>query len=545
MSRYKLPILFAVTFGSAASAQAPLKVVAEGDVVAGVGTVTSINNLAVNNSGTTLVEADTDNPDTDIDSVVLRGSALDLQEGQGLALPAGSTIRFFDSVNVNSNGDSGWNIFIDGTGSSFNDSGVYFNSTLVIQESDATTAPGFTPLTPYIGFLESKMNDSNQIALIASLDDPAISSTVDRAIMRIDLDGSGALLSETAILKEGDAAPGVAGFTISDFGIGAHEFAINNAGDVMYGVDLTGGTAQNAIYLNETPLAVDGAPSPVAGRNWNVLFSAELDLNNVGDFVFNASIDGPGDSSRLLVKNGAKFRQQGDTLPAIGGVFAFEHFGTGPVCLNDSGEVLWFGNWDDADLSVDEGLFIDDELIVQEGVTTVGGVVIESLASSQDSYAMSPNGRYVLFEATLVGSIDGAFIIDRAPLGDNYCVGAVNSSGLGATLSASGSLELADMNLTLRSEGQPGGVSGLYYFGPNQIQAVFGDGFRCVGGALRRVQPPVMANEGGISARSLNFAAPYATSLTPGSLNFQLWYRDPMAGMSGFNLSDGLELVLQ
>jgi hypothetical protein len=44
---------------------------------------------------------------------------------------------------------------------------------------------------------------------------------------------------------------------------------------------------------------------------------------------------------------------------------------------------------------------------------------------------------------------------------------------------------------------------------------------------------------------SVNNTLPVHVQFTPGAtLHFQAWFRDPSAGMTGFNLSDGLELTL-
>jgi hypothetical protein len=49
---------------------------------------------------------------------------------------------------------------------------------------------------------------------------------------------------------------------------------------------------------------------------------------------------------------------------------------------------------------------------VQEGVTTIGGQIVDTIASVTNAHQMSDNGLYVIFEATLVGGIEGAFLID-------------------------------------------------------------------------------------------------------------------------------------
>ena len=87
-----LPLLLSLCLGTSAPAQPfPIdSLVVEGDVVAGVGTVTSISNLVVNDNGDWIVEADTNNPNTNADVVFIKNGAVLLREGDPL-LPFGST----------------------------------------------------------------------------------------------------------------------------------------------------------------------------------------------------------------------------------------------------------------------------------------------------------------------------------------------------------------------------------------------------------------------------------------------------------------------
>ena len=133
-------------------------------------------------------------------------------------------------------------------------------------------------------------------------------------------------------------------------------------------------------------------------------------------------------------------------------------------------------------------------------------------------------------------------------VGGNFCVAAANSAGPGANIAAVGSDSVAANDFILTTEGLPSGVSTLYFFGTNQIQTSFGDGFRCVGGTVRRLPPTAMSSSAGELARPVDLSvAPAAGLITPGSTwNFQCWYRDPMGpGGTGFNLSDGLSVSFQ
>jgi len=131
-------------------------------------------------------------------------------------------------------------------------------------------------------------------------------------------------------------------------------------------------------------------------------------------------------------------------------------------------------------------------------------------------------------------------------LGTNYCQSTANSSGASGSISAGGSTSVFANDLLLSATGCALGTIGLFYYGGNQVELTFGDGFRCVGGGVFRLGPPVTADGSGAVQRPLDLTQPPANSgtgeITPGSSwYFQYWFRDPMGpGGSGFNLTDGV-----
>ncbi len=401
--------------------------VLEGDLVPGVGLVTTIDNIAVNSSGQWLVEADTDNPDTEADSVLIRNGALDWREGAAVAAPPGASINTFDSVTLSDTGRSGYNFFLSGTAGTTDDSGVYdffdpgsdpFTGTvLVVQESGE--APGLSPGTPFIGFFDVKINNQGRLFVTASVDDPIIPTTVDRALYILDTeDEVGGISAFDLVAAEGDVLPGqIDG--VADFGTGPHASAFNDIGDVLFFADLDGlTTVDGAIYvydgLDRLLLAQEGSASPVLGRNWSSLSSPELDLNNNGDYVYSGTLDGDAATATLIARNTDKFRQEGDPVSVPTGDFLLTGFGTGPIEISDSGQVLWFGDWDDANTAVDTAIWLDDTLLVQEGMASVAGPVFSQIRGIEDGYHMSGNGRFIIFEAVLGDGTDGAFLIEIA-----------------------------------------------------------------------------------------------------------------------------------
>jgi len=133
----------------------------------------------------------------------------------------------------------------------------------------------------------------------------------------------------------------------------------------------------------------------------------------------------------------------------------------------------------------------------------------------------------------------------------SYCVGAPNSAGPGASIGWSGPQSVGANQAALTADGCPAAAFGVFYYGPQQIQVPFGDGFRCVGGGgtgTFRLNPPIQTDGNGSVVRALDFDQP-PMDAGPGAVqagdtwNFQYWYRDVPAGLSGFNLTDGIAVA--
>jgi hypothetical protein len=124
-----------------------------------------------------------------------------------------------------------------------------------------------------------------------------------------------------------------------------------------------------------------------------------------------------------------------------------------------------------------------------------------------------------------------------------YCETSPNSVGAGALIGSSGSTSIAANELTLECTDLPPGQFAIFYYGPDQIAQPFGNGVRCVGGSVLRL-PPRPTGDGQLSFSLDHTALPAGGDLEAGELaHFQCWYRDPAAGLAGFNFSDGLSVT--
>ncbi len=124
--------------------------------------------------------------------------------------------------------------------------------------------------------------------------------------------------------------------------------------------------------------------------------------------------------------------------------------------------------------------------------------------------------------------------------GSNGIAGCANSAGPGgATLRAS--VGACTPATGLVGGSLPPGQPGLYFRANNAVGggsgAPFGNGLRCAGGGVVRLQVRV-ADAGGNS----NTTVPI-DGLPGNVLRYQLWYRDPAGGGSGFNFTNGVEIA--
>ncbi len=120
-------------------------------------------------------------------------------------------------------------------------------------------------------------------------------------------------------------------------------------------------------------------------------------------------------------------------------------------------------------------------------------------------------------------------------------------SANGASLHADGLPSASASTIVLYGTDVPPGRPGLFFQGVSQVNggtgSLFGDGLRCAGGAVTRLELVVFDSLGD-GATSIDLAS--AAGLLGGETRvYQLWYRDPNVGPcgSGFNTSNALEIT--
>ena len=153
-----------------------------------------------------------------------------------------------------------------------------------------------------------------------------------------------------------------------------------------------------------------------------------------------------------------------------------------------------------------------------------------------------------------IGDFGGAYCFGdgtgaTCPCGNNGVAGAgcVNGTGLGARLTNSGSASIAGDDLVLSGSQMIGNQPALYFQGNNATGSgagiQFGDGLRCAGGGVIRLQIR-FSDSSGASSTTASIATKGAC--TAGDVKrYQIWYRDPQTSPCGaqFNLSNGVEIT--
>ena len=132
----------------------------------------------------------------------------------------------------------------------------------------------------------------------------------------------------------------------------------------------------------------------------------------------------------------------------------------------------------------------------------------------------------------------------------NYCTSTPNSgSPFGAVMGFQGTASYSSNDLVLQCYGAVPNQFGIFYYGPAQTSAPFGNGQRCVGAGFQGTfrLPILQTNAFGDVSYALDYGqAPMNAGngiIVDGmEYNFQFWFRDPGVG-ANFNLSDGLNVI--
>ncbi len=570
--------LAALALAVPASAQNYIELIREGDALPG-GTgeiITRIDNVDVNNSGDWLIELDTDASAND--AVVLSNGAILWQEGTslGFTAPAGKEAgSFIDTLDINDAGDIMFITPVRDTGTTSNNGTLLVWNGVTVIEVDVTpcNAAGVPAGSIYSAVSEAWQNNNGQLLVGASIDSGTGSTPI---LLRIDVDATGAITSETKLALRGETLPGPNHVTpIQGFSFSKGRQAINDNGECMWYVDddhtvapgdtlsdsnlyMTDSANVNTLLFNEA----DPFPTDLADV-FDHFSTAEIDLNSSGDYVFSGFDRGPStDDSWIFKSVGGVIEviaHEGDPVPAsVGGGWLTAGFGFGGVVpMSNNGDVLWYLDWNDPDTNIDTGLLFNDELLLQEGVSMLGGLVLEDVPNGDTEIAMSDNGQVAIIEVVLDepnGDLDAVFIVELdGEIGTSYCMVNPNSTTATSALIATGSTTALDNDIELTANDLPLNAFGFFITSLDQdfvANPAGSAGNLCLGGAIGRyVGAGQILNSG--PAGSFGLVLDLTQTPTPTGFvsvmagetrNYQAWHRDSVAGVPTSNFSNGLSI---
>ena len=107
------------------------------------------------------------------------------------------------------------------------------------------------------------------------------------------------------------------------------------------------------------------------------------------------------------------------------------------------------------------------------------------------------------------------------------------------------SLRFSEADCELVVADWPAGMLGVFFFGRNKAQIPFGNGTLCISPldhGLYTVQPPVILSRSGQATALVDFRALLAGGRMADNAtwSFQFWYRDPLGGGAGSNLTNAV-----
>jgi hypothetical protein len=386
-------------------------VVRPGDLYEGY-PVEQIHDLSINDRGDWVVIAEVDHPDLSRDLLVIRNGAVVAQEGDLTSTPSAALLNNLDAVAIEQHRLFSLSGTLSGTANPpFDDHAVFLNGVLLAQEGNLVNATEFGNGTTYGNMFDAKFNDGGSVLLNGYFNDPD-TGFLDYALVRIDP----ALTTAHLIVKTGEVLPGNPTWTVRSPKKQPEDTEFNNLGEAIFVVDFYDPLNTQAIYWGDegglVRVAQQNLPSPVPGDPYKFFSQSGVALNDCGGYAFQATLQSNRSiivrSNQLLVGEGdAVVGRPGETVHDLG-TFA-------PIQISNNDRVLYVAKFGPGNPFNRDGLFLNRDLIVEVSETRLqDGTVVNALDLSSNAYEMSPNGDWILFEATLQSGPSGtAAVIAR------------------------------------------------------------------------------------------------------------------------------------
>jgi hypothetical protein len=349
--------------------------VATGDVIPGLGTVADVYEVVVNDAGQWAASVRAVG-DSHSQVALIRNGVLFLRPGDPLPNSFTGTYQAARGLILDAQGGLVWQ---DGAptaaaGPSF---GVFRDLEPLTPRGQPANVPGAPAGATYHDSSAAAVVADGRVWVTCRLQTGPSFQDRDAALVRFDPQPGGGY-APSLELYEGAILPGTT-LPLMGFESRDRSLAANSSGELLFAAGDTGFTQPDVdgIFSKTDAIALEDTQAPVFGAQWGSLNECALALNDAGDYAILATLD---DNRRLVTWNGLPVAIEGDSVPSIA-PFAITELdppsSRAPVLrLSAAGRVLWYGEWSDPDGSRDSGLFLDQELILQEGVGGIGGVAL-------------------------------------------------------------------------------------------------------------------------------------------------------------------------
>ncbi|MFK7959592.1 MAG: hypothetical protein AB8G96_03630 [Phycisphaerales bacterium] len=381
-----------------------------GDVIEGLpGAVVAMESMAVDDSGTAVVQVRMGPANPSADQFVIRGDDVVMAEGSPLPGAPAFTVVGFGDLRAASNGSVVQVVNLSGPG--FSGLAVTVDGVPVLATGAPATLFGAPANGVWSDFDLAVPRSDGRVTVRGTVtgDGLTLDAVADLFIL------GGQVILQTTRLLEGQSVDGrgIAGRISSD----REDLAVSPDGSVLLSVDIDGAPSGSDGLMawrppGQTWMAVgrEGSPSPAAGRNWSSLFNRSVAVNDAGDWALQGSLSGDSSTNQLLVRNGEVFAQEGEILDVGDDQFALQGFGSGPLHLLAGGRLVWLADWN-ATIGFDRGLFVERDLLVRAGESLVDGVdfgagpvdgvLVSGLEAATGNWSASSTGAWVVARATL------------------------------------------------------------------------------------------------------------------------------------------------
>jgi len=327
-----------------------------------------------------------------------------------------------------------------------------------------------------------------------------------------------------------------------DLGTATNNLGLSAGGDLWWGNLFTAEGGSDTITEVHTSFGAAALPGSIANGS-AVTVGIWDDPDNDGD---------PNDGALLWSTATTVANADTDTMNAYstGGVAVSGNFIVGVVCTHGLGEYP---------APLDESFASNGRSFVAFS-NTPGAFDLNNLSiNDQAPVDLDAVGFPAVFMTRATGS-------GPSEPGSSYCFGdgsatacpcgnpgatgegCANDTGSGAILTGSGSTSIATDDLVLQATNLTSGP-GLFFQGNNAVNSgngnPFGDGLRCAGGGVRRLQVRFANSGNGFTTTTTISIATTGIVSAGQTKRYQYWYRDSGTSPcnSLFNLSNGYELT--